>query len=136
MKLPADLHVSVADPDPTLYQRMLPSFTAAGARLRHFGTGGDCLRTALLDGTPCSFVVASDLDDMSGLELLGELRSRRRLAPAVLIVVQGDVLSAVHAMRGGAVDVIERPVVMSRLLHALVRHTQPQRPAGIIGCGA
>jgi two-component system, LuxR family, response regulator FixJ len=136
MKLPAHLHVSVADPDPALYQRMLPSFTAAGARLRHFGTGADCLRAAVED-PPCSLVVSGDLADMSGIELLRELRAQRVHAPAVLIVMQGDVLSAVNAMRDGAVDVIEKPVVISRLLHVLVRHTQPGVPrAGIVGCGA
>lgn len=125
MKLPADLHVSVADADPALYQRMLPSFTAAGARLRHFGTGAECLRAAV-EVPPCSLVVAGELVDMNGVELLRALRAQQVHAPAVLVVVmQGDVLSAVNAMRDGAVDVMEKPVVIPRLLHVLVRHARP-----------
>jgi FixJ family two-component response regulator len=49
------------------------------------------------------------LPGMSGLELLRLLRTMRISPPVILVGEESDVNAAVAAMRGGAVDFIEKP---------------------------
>lgn len=49
------------------------------------------------------------LPGMSGLDLLRLLRSMRISPPVILVGDEADVNAAVAAMRGGAVDFIEKP---------------------------
>ncbi len=46
---------------------------------------------------------------MSGLELQKELAQRAIGLPVIILTVHGDVQVAVHAMKAGAVDFIEKP---------------------------
>lgn len=61
-----------------------------------------------------------DLDGMTLLERLGELRSD---FPVVLITAHGDIRTAVRAMQYGAVDFIEKPFD-NETLFAVVRKAQ------------
>jgi len=53
---------------------------------------------------------------MSGLELQRELRERAIRLPVIFITGHGDVQVAVHAMKAGAVDFIEKPFDNAHLL--------------------
>jgi len=53
---------------------------------------------------------------MSGLDLLQELTARGHRIPAILLTEGSDVATAVGAMRAGAVDFIEKPVIDRILL--------------------
>jgi FixJ family two-component response regulator len=67
------------------------------------------------DGPAC---VVSDLymPGMSGLELQGELARRGHGLPMIMISAQGEVKTAVQAMRDGAVDFLEKPFAPEQLL--------------------
>lgn len=67
------------------------------------------------DGPAC---VVSDLymPGMSGLELQGELVRRGHGLPMIMISAQGEVKTAVQAMREGAVDFLEKPFAPEELL--------------------
>ena len=64
----------------------------------------------------CVLVAGLELPGMSGLELLQALRSRGCTAPTILLAGQSDVATAVGAIRAGAVDFMQKPVIDRVLL--------------------
>lgn len=64
------------------------------------------------------FVVDLYLPDGNGLDLLRHLAAHGGRWPAVVITGNGDVRSAVEAMRHGAIELLEKPFDPSRLLEA------------------
>jgi two-component system response regulator FixJ len=100
----------VVDPDAALVDRLNALFTAMGARVRGYATG-----RALLDdiGTdsPACVICEMRLPDMTGVELIEQLRQRRPGVPLIMMSLDGDVSTAVAAMRAGALDFIEKPQV-------------------------
>ena len=61
------------------------------------------------------------MPEMSGIELLAKMKERHLTLPAIVITAYADVPLAVHAMKLGAVDLLEKPVGDETLL-ASVRH--------------
>jgi two-component system, LuxR family, response regulator FixJ len=80
----------------------------------------EALLRALDDLSMAVLVAGLELPGMNGLELLHELRGRGRQVPAILIAGDTDVATAVGAIRAGAVDFIQRPVI-DRILLRRVR---------------
>ncbi len=68
-------------------------------------------------------VVVSDvrLPNMSGQQLLEELKKRDRDLPVILITGHGDIIMAVQAMRANAYDFIEKPFHSQRLIDVVRR---------------
>jgi two-component system CheB/CheR fusion protein len=67
---------------------------------------------------------------MDGLELLQRLSKAGQLPPAIMITGQGDVPTAVEAMKAGALDFIEKPVGAAALLESIGRAIDHARDAG------
>src|SRR5262245_58519357 len=61
------------------------------------------------------------MPDMSGVDLLRQLGSRRHKLPAIVITGHGDVPMAVEAMKAGALDFIEKPFDDEVLIAAIKR---------------
>jgi two-component system, LuxR family, response regulator FixJ len=76
----------------------------------------EALLHALDDLSMVVLVAGLELPGLNGLELLHELRNRGRQVPAILIAGETDVATAVGAIRAGAVDFIQRPVIDRVLL--------------------
>jgi DNA-binding response OmpR family regulator len=55
------------------------------------------------------------MPEMDGLELLGEMRNRSYSTPSVIITAHGDVPHAVHAMKLGAIDFLQKPLTPEAL---------------------
>jgi two-component system nitrogen regulation response regulator NtrX len=87
------------------------------------------------------------LPDMSGIEVLSELRNRNVQIPVIVITAFGVVDDAVRSLKLGAYDFIEKPISLAKLLlvvnraleagrlqqenQGLKRHVQPvSEPAG------
>ena len=102
--------VCVVDPDAALVDRLNTLFTAMGASVRGYATGGQLLGDIGTD-VPACVICELRLPDMSGLDLLGELRQRRIGVPFILTSRDSDVAAAVAAMRAGALDFVEKPQV-------------------------
>ncbi len=68
-------------------------------------------------------IVVSDvrLPRMDGVALLGEIHKLDADIPVVLVTAHGDVSLAVHAMRAGAYDFIEKPFAPERLVDVVTR---------------
>jgi two-component system, LuxR family, response regulator FixJ len=59
------------------------------------------------------------MPDLDGIELLARLRTIGVTLPVIMITGQGDVPTAVRAIKGGAVDFIEKPFDEEALLRAI-----------------
>lgn len=69
-----------------------------------------------------------NMPDMSGLDVLQQLGDDHQLA-IVMISGQGDITTAVQAMRSGAIDFIEKPFTPEQLLAAVEPALQRSRDA-------
>ncbi|MGI9432095.1 MAG: response regulator transcription factor [Myxococcota bacterium] len=79
---------------------------------------------------PVGCVVADlRLPGDSGLSLQPEFSERGIGTPIVFMTGYGDVETAVHAMKGGAVDFLEKPFVEAQLLAAVNRAIESERNA-------
>ena len=72
-------------------------------------------------------LVDAYLPGMNGLELLQRLNDAGDRLPAIMITGNGDVPTAVQAMRAGASDFIEKPVGSSELLASVERALEQSR---------
>lgn len=70
-------------------------------------------------------VTGLDLPGINGVELLNELRARGVQVPAIVIAGDSDVATAVGAIRAGAMDFIQKPVI-DRILLRRVRDALAQ----------
>ncbi len=74
------------------------------------------------DGTaPGCLVLDVRMPGMSGLELQEHLRERGWCLPVIVVTGHGDVPMAVRAMRGGAVDFLQKPYNDQVLLDSIQR---------------
>lgn len=85
------------------------------AEVKVYSWAEDMLSAKLVRGPAC-LVTDLFLPDMSGIELLQRLRKAGSDLPAIILTSEGDVPTAVEAMRMGAIDFIEKPFVEDALL--------------------
>jgi len=78
-----------------------------GIAVRTFGTAVEFIES--YDGAAGCLVLDMRLPGMSGLELQDHLRRKAIEIPIVFVSAHGDVPTAVNALKGGAVDFIQKP---------------------------
>jgi len=90
----------------------------------------------LKSGSGRCLIVDLHMPDMSGLELQNALENLDHPLAVIFLSGQGDIQSTVQAMRGGAVDFLEKPVEAQTLLkaveNALEQHGTQTRQAGLL----
>lgn len=98
-------------------------------------TEAHCGAKALDDLSAGSFDLAIldlRMPDMDGLELLGQMRNRGYATPSIIITAHGDVPHAVHAMKLGAIDFLQKPLTPEQLRNVvadvLARHGAATTP--------
>lgn len=65
---------------------------------------------------PGCLLLDVQMPGMSGLELQAELNARRHVLPVIIMTGAADIAMAVHAMKAGAMDFIEKPFETASLL--------------------
>jgi FixJ family two-component response regulator len=94
----------------------------SGIEVRDFAAGAALLAQLEKTGAPPGGVcTVSDvrMPEMSGLELLEELKRRGHDFPVIFITAHADIPLAVEAMRRGAVNFIEKPFAAEALIQAI-----------------
>lgn len=90
----------------------------------------------LKTGSGRCLIVDLQMPDMSGLELQSALNNLDCPLAVVFLSGQGGIRSSVQAMRGGAVDFLEKPVEAETLLktveNALEQHATEVRKAAVL----
>ena len=116
----ADPIVFLIDDDDGVRRSLDALLRANGLKVAAFASARDFLAQFDPDAAGC-LVTDVRLPGMSGIELLQQMRSQNCHMPVIVITGHGDVPLAVEAMKGGAVDFIEKPFRDHVLLTAVRR---------------
>jgi FixJ family two-component response regulator len=115
--------IFVVDDDETMRDTLSAVLAPEGCRVTCFAEGRTFLAAARLR-TPACILLDVNMPGGSGLEVLRELDARHYPAPILIVSAQRDVPTAVSAIRGGALDFIEKPIeassVVARVREAIV----------------
>jgi DNA-binding NtrC family response regulator len=106
--------VIVVEDDPAVRLGMTQALQLAGLEVQALASAEQAL-AAIDHGQRCVVVSDIRLPGIDGLELLAQLKRLDAQLPVIVITGHGDVQTAVEAMRGGAVDFIEKPFSSERL---------------------
>ena len=120
--VPEEPTVFVVDDDRGIRDSVTWLFQSVGLRVQTFGGAQEFLDT-YHPSRPGCLILDVRLPGMGGLDLLEALRGRGATLPVIVLTAFGEVHSAVRAMKGGAIDVMEKPtrdqVLLDRVQQAL-----------------
>jgi FixJ family two-component response regulator len=119
--------VYLVDDDAGVRRALTRVLRTAGYQTTAFGTAEDFLIGVVLDDLPACLVVDLKMPGLSGLDLQELLLERGIELSLVFISGRADVQSGVRAMKGGAVDFLEKPVSDEALLAAVERGLEQDR---------
>ncbi len=112
--------VFIVDDDDAVRNSMRQLLESYGHSVQTFASGKELLRTAALKKDGC-LILDARMPGMDGFEILRLLAVGGAHPPVIMITGQGDVQTAVRAMKGGAFDFIEKPVESGQLLACVDR---------------
>ncbi|HSV08421.1 MAG TPA: response regulator [Candidatus Binatus sp.] len=120
----------MVDDSPALRKSLRWLLKSAGLAAETYGSAREFL-DAYDPTKPGCLVLDVRLQQMSGLDLQAELTARRVPTPIIIITAYGDVPTAVRALRGGAVDYIQKPfsdqLLLDRIWQAIERDRETRR---------
>jgi FixJ family two-component response regulator len=121
--------IYIVDDDPAVRDALSSLLGASGKNVRAFTCGAEFLSFER-DDTPACLILELEMPGMDGLEVQQCVGAT---LPIIFISGRGDIDSAVKAMKGGASDVLTKPVEGVRLLaaveEALYEHGVARRDA-------
>ena len=110
--------VHIVDDDEAVRQSLAFLLGSAGLTVRLYDSASAFLAGLSSVKNGC-LVTDVRMPDMTGIELLQQLRAKACKLPAIVITGHGDVALAVEAMKAGAVDFIEKPFDETAILNAV-----------------
>jgi two-component system response regulator FixJ len=113
-----DRIVHIVDDDEAVRQSLAFLLGSAGLAVRLYDSASAFLAGLSAVKKGC-LITDVRMPDMTGIELLQQLRAKACTLPAIVITGHGDIPLAVEAMRAGAVDFIEKPFDDATILHAV-----------------
>lgn len=116
--MPFERTVHVVDDDPAVRLSLERLLDTAGLGVVSYNTSNVFLEAAFSLVPGCALLDVR-MPGMNGFELQVVLRQRNPLLPIIMLTGYGDVQSAVRAMKGGAVDFIEKPYNNDDLLNVI-----------------
>jgi two-component system nitrogen regulation response regulator GlnG len=106
--------VTIIDRETEALERLGEGLRAKGYRVRTFGSVQSAL--AELRNDPGDLVVSElELPDLSGIDLLREVRQVRAGLPVVIVTRQTNTQDAIDTMREGAYDYLPKPLEAERV---------------------
>lgn len=119
--------IFVVDDDEAMRDTFAALFTPEGCRVTCFAEGQSFL-VAARARTPACILLDVNMPGRSGLDMLRELDAPHYPAPILIVSGQRDVPTAVNAIKGGALDFIEKPIeiatVVARVREAILAWTR------------
>jgi FixJ family two-component response regulator len=112
--------VFVVDDDPSVRKSLSRRLALAGYRVQEFASAREFLARPPSDG-PCCLVLDVRMPDLTGIELQQTLAAAGRRMSIVFVTGHVDVPTSVKAMKGGAVDLLTKPIDREALLAAIAR---------------
>ena len=120
--------VYVVDDDESVLRAVSRLIRSAGLDTETFPSAYAFLASAPADRPAC-LVLDVRMPGLGGLDLQESLRRTDRDIPIVFVAGQSDVPMSVRAMKGGAVDFLEKPLTDVALLEAVERALARARDA-------
>src|SRR5690349_18531724 len=114
----AEPTVFVVDDNPGLRRSLQSLLEAAKLPVETFASGREFLER-YDGGRPGCIVLDVRLRNESGLDLQEELRRLQSTLPIIVITGYGDVPTSVRALKGGAIDFLQKPVPPKKLLERI-----------------
>jgi FixJ family two-component response regulator len=117
---PAAPIVFVVDDDASVRRSLTRLLAAAGYVVEAFASAPEFLEREPPAG-PCCLVLDVRMPGLTGLDLQRALAGAGRRMPIIFVTGHADVQMSVTAMKGGAVDLLTKPVDDTELLGAIQR---------------
>ena len=127
--------ILVVDDDPGQRSLLCSFLTGQGFPVTTASSGQEALEL-LAAAQPGMLISDVRMPGMTGLELLGFVAERHPDLPVLLVTAYADIRDAVGAIRGGAVDYLEKPIDLDQLLEAgafISAHAEAARLSGRFG---
>lgn len=118
--------VFIVDDDEGVRDSLSLLIESNGIRVEAYGSARGFLEQYQPDRAGC-LILDMRLPDLGGLDLLEKLAETGGLLPVIILTGHGDVPAAVHAMKVGAMDFIEKPVAGDRLLDRITQAIEQDR---------
>jgi two-component system, LuxR family, response regulator FixJ len=112
--------IHIVDDEEPVRKSLAFLLSVSGYAVRVHASARDFLSIARQVDRAC-LITDLRMPDISGLDLLRQLREDKAMLPAIVITGHGDVPMAVEAMKAGALDFIEKPFEDEVLLDAVSR---------------
>jgi two-component system, LuxR family, response regulator FixJ len=116
--MPDNRIVHIVDDDEAVRQSLAFLLSSTGLAVRLYDSASAFLAGLASVKGGC-LIADMRMPDMTGLELLHQLRAKACGLPAIVITGHGDVALAVEAMKAGAIDFIEKPFDQEAILTAV-----------------
>jgi DNA-binding NtrC family response regulator len=110
----------IVDDEPSILQLERNILENRGFQVVAFGSPVELLSKARL-GLPSLFVVDIWMPEMSGIDVIREIRSISPHVPIVVVTAESRIEVAIEALRAGANDFLRKPVVAEELALAVNR---------------
>jgi two-component system response regulator FixJ len=119
------IEVHVIDDDLAIRGSLTFVLEGSGLSIRTYSSAREFLAVAAEISEGC-VVTDIRMPEMSGLELIAELKARGSKLPVIVITAHGDVQAAVAAMKNGVLDFLEKPFDDEVLVAAIRRALKAQ----------
>jgi len=107
--------VYFVDDEPSICQMVRDILSELFYRVVTFTRAEECL--VEITKSKCDLLITDiNLPGMNGIELLEEVKKLRANLPVLMITGRGDIREAVHAMKAGAIDFLEKPLDMETFI--------------------
>jgi two-component system, LuxR family, response regulator FixJ len=110
--------VVVVDDDPAVCNSLKFSLELDGFSVRAYRSAGELIQAGELETCDC-FVIDQKMPDLTGMQLIENLRGQKISAPAILIVGRPTAALASQAAKDG-IPIVEKPLLGNTLL-AMIR---------------
>jgi len=126
----AEQHVFFLDDEPEVRDVVRETLEEADIKVTCFGNPIKCL--ARLRSQKCDLLITDlRMPEKDGLQLLADVKRLAPSVPVLMLTGYGDVPTAVKAIKGGAVDLIEKPLSKQAFLQKVRSILQESTPATI-----
>ncbi len=110
--------ISIVDDDASIREALKSLMRSVQFSVDTFASAEEFLASGSLDDTAC-LILDVYLPGMSGFELQTQLNAERRAIPTIFITAHADDVSRERALKGGAVDLLGKPVRRGPLFKAI-----------------
>ena len=110
--------ISIVDDDDSVRDALKSLIDSVGFRVEVFASGEDFLNSPNISETDC-LITDVRMPGMSGLELQERLNATGASIPTVFISAHDDTEARARAIRGGAIDFLQKPFSADSLLGAI-----------------